>query len=177
MKKIAIAFISALLLIGMTACQQGNAPESTDEAANNASNVEAAQGTDAAADAAPAAPKIPGYQEKAEAMAKTTVAFSEEEYDFGQVKDGEIVRHNFTFTNNGENPLVIQRAKASCGCTVPTWTKEPVAPGETGEIAVEFNSKNKPGMQTKTITVTANFDGGINKVLRIKGEVLPANAN
>jgi hypothetical protein len=176
MKKIAIAFISALLLIGMTACQQGNAPENAEEAANTAGNVEATtQANDA--NAAPAAPKIPGYQEKAEAMAKTTVAFSEEEYDFGQVKDGEIVRHNFTFTNSGETPLVIQRAKASCGCTVPTWTKEPVAPGETGEIAVEFNSKNKPGMQTKTITVTANFDGGINKVLRIKGEVLPADAN
>ncbi len=120
-------------------------------------------------------PQKPAYQQKAEAMAPTQIIFTNEEYDFGTVKDGDIVKHVFTFKNVGTEPFVLQRARASCGCTVPTWTKAPVAPGEEGKLEVEFNSKNKAGMQTKTITVTGNFEGNINKVLRIRGEVLPAN--
>ena len=167
-----------LLAISLVSCSQGNSPEG--DVANQGDNPSEINATNpAAANAStptpPTTTKKPGYQEKAEAMAKTNASFSSEEFDFGQVKDGEIVRHTFSFKNDGKNPLVIQRAKASCGCTVPTWTKEPIAPGETGEIAVEFNSKNKAGMQSKTITVTGNFDGNINKVLRIKGEVLPAS--
>lgn len=175
MKKILIVLFSVLLAISLVSCSESNAPEG---------DSDSAPATQATGDAnaattptPPAAPKMPGYQQKAEAMAKTNVEFSSEEYDFGQVKDGDIVRHTFKFTNSGSNPLVVQRAKASCGCTVPTWTKEPIEPGETGEIAVEFNSKNKAGMQTKTITVTGNFEGNINKVLRIKGEVLPVSDN
>ncbi len=176
MKKILIVLFSVLLAVSLVSCSESNAPEG-DNTTPGQENVDdaAAAGDATQATGAPAAPKKPGYQQQAEAMAKTNVNFSSEEYDFGQVKDGEIVRHTFKFTNTGSNPLVVQRAKASCGCTVPTWTKEPVQPGETGEIAVEFNSKNKAGMQTKTITVTGNFDGNINKVLRIKGEVLPAS--
>jgi hypothetical protein len=173
MKKILIVLFSALLAIALVSCSESNAPADGDAAATPAATTDAAANNQPAA--TPAAPKKPGYQQKAEAMAKTNVTFDSEEYDFAQVTDGDIVRHTFKFTNSGSNPLVVQRAKASCGCTVPTWTKEPIAPGETGEIAVEFNSKNKAGMQTKTITVTGNFEGNINKVLRIKGEVLPAS--
>jgi hypothetical protein len=122
----------------------------------------------------PPAPRKPVYQEKAEAMKATSVEFENEEYDFGKAKDGEIVRHTFTFTNTGKDPLTIQRAKASCGCTVPTWSKEPIAPGESGSIDIEFNTTHKVGLQTKTVIVTGNFEGNINKVLRIKGEVLPS---
>lgn len=122
----------------------------------------------------PPAPRKPVYQEKAESMKATSVEFENEEYDFGKAKDGEIVRYTFTFTNTGKNPLTIQRAKASCGCTVPTWSKEPIAPGESGSIDIEFDTTHKVGMQTKTVVVTGNFEGNINKVLRIKGEVLPS---
>lgn len=178
MKNFAIALVSLVFVIGMAACSsEANSPKNPEAADNteaSAANPNAATTDNPAATATPPAPKKPGWQEKAEAMAKTNAAFETEEHDFGKVTDGDIVRHTFTFTNTGDNPLVIQRAKASCGCTVPQWTKEPVAPGEKGEINVEFNSKGKVGMQTKTITVTANFDGGINKVLRIKGEVAPA---
>lgn len=173
MKKILIVLFSALLAISLVSCSESNAPEG--DTTPNTENAATAAANNTQPAATPAAPKKPGYQQKAEAMAKTNVEFATEEHDFGQVKDGDIVRHTFKFTNSGSNPLVVQRAKASCGCTVPTWTKEPIAPGETGEIAVEFNSKNKAGMQTKTITVTGNFDGNINKVLRIKGEVLPVS--
>lgn len=82
--------------------------------------------------------------------------FTESQHDFGTIKDGDVVEHTFKFTNNGEIPLIISDAKATCGCTVPEWPKEPVPVGETGEIKVRFNSKNKPGIQNKTVTLTAN---------------------
>ncbi len=77
----------------------------------------------------------------------------------------------FKFTNVGDKPLVIKRAQASCGCTVPTVTKKPVAPGETGEIAVSYNT-NRPNSFSKTITVYSNAKSGERKVLRIKGYVM-----
>ena len=165
-----------LFLLGMVACQQSNAPESADAGATPEGIEVAADAANPAEDASATAdtPKKPGYQEQAESMAATSVEWSETEYDFGKVKDGDLVRHTYSFTNTGSNPLVLQRAKASCGCTTPHWTQEPIPPGGKGEVAVEFNSKNKPGMQTKTVTVTGNFEGGINQVLRIRGEVEPA---
>lgn len=171
MKNFAITLIALFLAFGITACSESKSPE---EAANKVENAADAV-VDAAADAAnaaPAAPAKPGYQEKAENMAATTVAFNTEEYDWSKVTEGEIVRHTFSFTNTGSEPLVIQNARASCGCTTPDWTKEPVAPGEEGKIEVEFNSKGRVGIQNKTVTVTGNFDGNINKILRIKGEVV-----
>lgn len=82
--------------------------------------------------------------------------FAETEHDFGTIKEGEVVKHTFKFTNTGEAPLIIQNASGSCGCTVPTYSKEPIAPGETGEIVAEFNSKGQKNMQIKTVRITAN---------------------
>lgn len=98
--------------------------------------------------------------------------FPAEEHDFGTIKEGEIVEHTFSFTNNGEAPLIIESARASCGCTVPKWPKEPIAAGETGEIQVRFNSTGKPNVQNKTITITANTYPKISR-LRIKAFVTP----
>jgi hypothetical protein len=67
--------------------------------------------------------------------------FTSESFDFGAIPEGEVVEHTFTFTNTGEAPLIIQSASASCGCTVPSYSKEPVPVGGTGEIAVRFKSK------------------------------------
>ncbi len=86
----------------------------------------------------------------------TTMQFMEEEYNFGTINQGEVVSHTFKFKNTGSEPLIITDAKASCGCTVPKKPNEPVAPGETGELVVEFNSAGKSGAQTKQVTVTAN---------------------
>lgn len=103
----------------------------------------------------------------------TTLEYEKEgRFDFGIVDEGEIVKHVFKFKNTGNEPLVISNAKGSCGCTVPTWPKEPVPPGSTGEINVEFNSKGKPGMQSKRVTVTANTNP-TETFLEIKGEVRP----
>ncbi|MFA0961718.1 DUF1573 domain-containing protein [Roseivirga sp. BDSF3-8] len=100
------------------------------------------------------------------------IKFAEESHDFGTINEGDVVEHTFSFTNTGEKPLVISNAAASCGCTVPSWPKDPIAPGETGEITARFNSTGKPNQQSKTITITANTYPEKN-VLRIKANVLP----
>lgn len=83
-------------------------------------------------------------------------AFSEELHDFGTINEGDVVEHVFEFTNTGDAPLIISSAAGSCGCTVPEWPKEPIGVGEKGEIKVKFNSRKKPGIQNKTVTITAN---------------------
>jgi hypothetical protein len=82
--------------------------------------------------------------------------FTDEEYNFGDIKEGEEVEKTFKFKNVGDAPLIISSAKASCGCTVPKWPSEPIGIGETGEIVVRFNSQGKSGIQNKTVTITAN---------------------
>jgi hypothetical protein len=83
--------------------------------------------------------------------------FEEENHNFGAIEEGVIAKHDFTFTNTGDAPLIITNASGSCGCTVPSWPKEPIAPGETGTIHVEFNSNNRTGNQTKTVTLQTQF--------------------
>ena len=77
-------------------------------------------------------------------------------YNFGTIKQGEIVNYTFKFTNNGTEDLKIQSTSASCGCTVPKHTKEAIPPGGRGEIVVRFDSKGKSGQQSPVITVVAN---------------------
>lgn len=101
----------------------------------------------------------------------TTMAFNEQEFDFGTLKDGEKVTHVFKFKNTGDKPLTISNARGSCGCTVPDYPKTPIAPGEQGEIKVEFNSQGKKGQQTKYVTVNANTIPGETK-LTIKADVI-----
>lgn len=130
--------------------------------ANNA----AANAANAAANAAnPATPPAPTGP-------TTTMSFTETEFDFGTIDEGEKVSHVYKFKNDGAEPLIISNAKGSCGCTVPKWPKDPIAPGESGEILVEFNSKNKKGKQSKRVTITANTNP-TQSFLTIKGEVTP----
>ncbi len=98
-------------------------------------------------------------------------AFGESDHDFGTISEGDIVDHVFAFTNDGDAPLIISSATASCGCTVPLWPKEPIPVGGTGEIKVQFNSRNKPGIQNKTVTITANTYPKITR-LKIKANVV-----
>lgn len=86
----------------------------------------------------------------------TIIKYAQDKHDFGIVDEGTIVEHVYKFKNMGDKDLIISNAKASCGCTVPTWPKQPIPPGGTGEIQVEFNTKGKPGNQTKRVTITAN---------------------
>ena len=100
------------------------------------------------------------------------MTFTETEFDFGNIKEGDVVKHTFKFENTGKAPLVIENATAPCGCTVPSWPKEPVAPGATGEINVQFNSTGKVGQQNKVVTIVANTQPDITTVT-IKGNVEP----
>jgi hypothetical protein len=90
-------------------------------------------------------------------------------HDFGKIKQGVPVTHEFKFTNKGKTPLVITNAQGSCGCTTPNWTRDPVMPGGEGVVKATFNAM-AVGPFDKTISVTANVDGGV-VVLHIKGEV------
>jgi hypothetical protein len=86
----------------------------------------------------------------------TTIAFKDSVHNFGTINEGEVVEHEFSFTNTGTHPLVISDAKASCGCTIPEWTKDPVMPGSEGKLKVKYNSTGKEGKINKSISVYAN---------------------
>jgi hypothetical protein len=96
------------------------------------------------------------------------------EYNYGTIKQGESVTHEFKFKNTGREPLIINNAVGSCGCTVPDYPKEPIKPNGTGTIKVTFNSAGKMGAQDKTVTLTYDTDKTI--VLHIKGNVEAAAA-
>jgi len=101
--------------------------------------------------------------------------FEAEEFDFGKLEQGRSVSHDFKFKNTGKEPLVITDATATCGCTKPTFAKEPIKPGGTGMISVTFNSTGKMNMQDKAITITSNAKEGT-KIIHLKGEVTPKPA-
>lgn len=94
--------------------------------------------------------------DKMRAMPKTTIKFDDTKHDFGTIVEGEKVSHAYHFVNTGDQPLFISDAKASCGCTIPSFPKEPILPGQDGEIMVEFNSNNRVGMQRKNVLVYSN---------------------
>lgn len=91
------------------------------------------------------------------------------EIDYGKIEQGADPYRVFKFTNTGKAPLVIETAKGSCGCTVPTFPKEPISPSESGEIKVRYDT-NRVGKFTKTVTLTTN-EGVQTRTLRISGEV------
>jgi len=100
------------------------------------------------------------------------IEFETTEFDFGTIREGDIINHTFSFKNTGNSPLVIKKASASCGCTVPKWPKRPIPVGGMGNIDVRFDTKNKPKRQIKTITITANTDPVLTR-LKIMGYVTP----
>jgi hypothetical protein len=97
------------------------------------------------------------------------ITFEAETIDYGTIKQGDEGTRIFKFKNTGKDPLVISNAKASCGCTVPAWSKEPIMKGETGELKVHYDTK-RVGAFTKTITVESNAKSNP-KVITIKGTV------
>lgn len=102
----------------------------------------------------------------------TQITFEKDLHDFGEIIQGEKVSTEFKFTNTGKNDLLISDAYGSCGCTVPEWPKEPIAPGQSGVIKVQFNSANRSGLFNKTVTVVANTQPSSNSKLIIKGTII-----
>lgn len=101
---------------------------------------------------------------------KAVFEWKSTEYDFGTIKVGEPVSHEFSFINGGDAPLIISTVQASCGCTVTAYTKDPIAPMGTGYVKATYNAA-KVGQFSKTVTVNANTEEGVVKLV-IKGEVV-----
>ena len=161
-----LGFLFALSLMVMMSCKSD-----TTSSTSTAPSVEANTST-----SVPVTPVDPPSV-PAEAVPVgpiTTIEFGESEYDFGTVAEGEKVKHVYNFKNTGSEPLIISNAKATCGCTVPQWPREPIAPGDSGELTVVFDTKNKGKvggqLQTKRVTITANTDP-VNSYVNIKGKV------
>lgn len=135
MRKLVFGFLVAGSLV-FTGCndaaskiENGDSKETGAESMSN--NVDAATGT-------------PSFK------------FTEEKHDFGDIQEGTVAKHTFVFENTGDAPLIIYNAQGSCGCTVPDWPREAIAPGAKGEIKVSFNSAGRPGVNNKQVTLTAN---------------------
>ena len=99
------------------------------------------------------------------------VAFDRLVHDFGTVDEGEVINTSFVVTNSGKSNLVITDAKSTCGCTVPVWPKEPIAPGQSNVIKVKYDTK-RIGAFNKSITISSNAATAPTKVIRIKGKTL-----
>ena len=141
-------FLSIACLVILAACNNQKAVESTADSIKT-SEI-----------AAPDTANAPAFK------------FEKEVYDFGKITDGDVVTYDFKFKNIGNSPLIISSATASCGCTVPEYPKEPVAPGAEGVIRVIFNSAGKPGMQNKVLSITSNTIPSLTE-LNILGMVMP----
>ncbi len=110
-----------------------------------------------------------GTDKKPLALAK--IEFETQEHDFGKIDQGQVVEYVFKFKNVGDNPLVVSEARASCGCTIPEWTRTPIQPGEEGKIDVKYDSKGRKGLIHKTVTVYANTEPK-ETILNIQAEVI-----
>lgn len=98
------------------------------------------------------------FIDSVDALPKTRISFEESRFDFGKIKEGDSVSHVFSFINTGEEPLIISNAIPSCGCTIPSYSKRPVPPGEKGQIEVVFHSANQKGKVHKNIIVVSNAE-------------------
>jgi len=145
---------------------------------NQAAQIDPAIGQNRSFDAASGRTDVNPQQQQqqqqppAPAGPPTTIAFEQMEHDFGTIKQNTENKHIFSFVNTGPNPLIIQDAKGSCGCTVPKYPKQPVPPGETAEIEVVYKPGTQKGNQTKTVTLTANTEPN-QTVLKISAMVEP----
>ncbi len=96
--------------------------------------------------------------------APTSMTFDETSFDFDTIQQGSKVTHEFSFTNAGKNPLIIVNGFGTCGCTVPEFPKEPIAPGEKKVIKVQYNSNKKAGQQNKKVILIANTQPSKNEI-------------
>ncbi len=163
LKQIKIGLLATLVTAMLASCQNSN-NSVRDEARAAVENAVQPANQSAVQPAAQTA-EVPSGP-------TTTMAFEETEFDFGTITEGEKVSHTYTFKNTGSEPLILSNAKGSCGCTVPQWPREPIAPGESADVTVEFNSANKRGKKNQKVTITANTNPP-QTFIYLKGEVLP----
>jgi len=155
-------FFSALLLSSallLGACNR----DKTAEVGTEGMNAAATAAGDATANPTVDNPNVASETEAPNPNAPV-MTFTETEYNFGDIKPGDVVKHTFNFTNSGKSPLIIENATASCGCTTPNWTKDPIAPGAKGTIEVQFDSHGKSGLQNKQVNIRANTQPNITQI-------------
>jgi hypothetical protein len=150
MKKIVIASVLALSTVFFVTCNEGNAASKV-----KSENLDKAKERDA-------------NSSKEAAL----IEFDRTVYDFGTVNEGDIVDVEYIVTNPGKTDLVILKASPSCGCTVPSWPKDPIKPGESAKVVAKFNSTGRPGKANKSITLFTNTAKS-REVLTLKGNVTP----
>lgn len=141
-----------LVIVFATACRDKDAEK---RIAQLESRIAELEGKDAPVTPAVQPSSAPVAEEKPEGPLPV-LSFEKMDHDFGTINEGDVVEYTYKFKNTGEAPLIIQSAQPSCGCTVPDWTKEPIPAGGEGYVKAKFDSKGKPNIQNKTITVTAN---------------------
>jgi hypothetical protein len=176
MKMEKVMKITSLLLLTCALAVGCRDKEAEKRIAQLESRIAELEGKDPAAPASTAQPTAAPVQEQKPEGPLPVLSFEKVEHDFGTINEGEVVEHTYKFKNTGEAPLIIQSAQPSCGCTVPDWTKDPIPVGGEGYVKAKFDSKGKPNIQNKTITVTANTWPKQTQ-LRFKAMVAPASAS
>ncbi len=152
--KTSVKVILAAMVFAFASCRDKAAEKRIAELESRLAQVESNKA--AAPTVASATPEAaPAVEEKPEGPLPT-MEFSTTDHDFGTVDEGKKVSYTYKVKNTGQAPLIIQNAQPSCGCTVPEWTKTPIPVGGEGFVKAEFDTKGKPGINNKTITVTAN---------------------
>ena len=101
---------------------------------------------------------------------KGIIEFGEDTFDFGTVKEGAIIEHVFKFKNTGDAPVILAQVTASCGCTTPSYSQEPILPGKEGEVKVAFDSNNQVGVHQKIVTIASNAENKVTTV-QLRGTV------
>jgi len=168
MKKIAVYTLAFAMVGALSSCGDAALERKMENLERRVAQLENNGSTPAPQPIANQAPAVPDGP-------LPTFNFAETSFDFGNIQEGTKAVHVFKFTNEGEAPLIISEAQGSCGCTVPSYPKEPIPVGGTGEIRVEFNSQGRTGNQQKFVSLTANTNPSITR-LSIKAEVEPAAA-
>ncbi|HRO42933.1 MAG TPA: DUF1573 domain-containing protein [Flavipsychrobacter sp.] len=154
MKKVVLS-LGLLLAMAAPSFAQGSKGKQTKEALK-ASNT---------ASVSPAAPSAATTDV---AQNPNAIKFENEVHDFGTIPEGPTVEHEFVFKNTGKEPIIIQKAQPSCGCTTPSYSKDPILPGKSGSIKAAYATQGRPNAFTKTITIQTNLG---TKILTIKGNV------
>ena len=153
--KIVIKLMSVLALaVLIMSCKDRASEKRIAELESRIAQMEGGKNT-ATATATPTAAPEAAAEEKPEGPLPV-ISFERTDHDFGTITEGQKVTYTYKVKNNGEAPLIIQSAQPSCGCTVPTWTKDPIPVGGAGFVTAEFDSSGKPGINNKTITITSN---------------------
>jgi hypothetical protein len=128
----------------------------SDLSKNEGKSISAIPASEAGTNAAMINNPMTADESKMDTTNLAQITFDENIHKFGTIKEGKVVTHVFTFKNTGKSPLLIKECVSSCGCTVPTFPKAPILPGESNKIEVKFDSKNKEGHIQKKVSVYAN---------------------